>query len=544
MTTILSRLASFADPDLPRSLSRRGRIIAAVLVLLILLPSLLFPFASDGATFFVCAQKILAGGIHYRDYIEIKPPLVHHMYALGMLLFGQSETGVRLFDLILQIVTCWSIASLVGRASGNEIWGALSASLYAILYVGLTYDGTAQTESYVGLFAIPVMSLMIFERNGRRAFLAGILCGLLAMLKFTFGIVAVGAVLALPLALGVSRRQTIRLGLFTAAGLAVVVGLFLLYLVAFGAMDDFLVMNRFMSGYASLGLQSKGEWIRRTLQEVPAFFADNFSVLLSLAAAVAVARSFPLGAPGPGSAGVLSLLRFSVILFALLTLTIIIEGKYGVYHFSRMYPPGAILAAYGLLRIVRAAGRSEGRDIYMRLAGIAAVVTLLILSPIPRYLRHAAPIAARLTQGDKAVDRYYGTRRGYSLEELHAVADYIGSRKASGDRIFAASSVSALVYTYNDYVPDFPLFFSPTMGSPFAPPQWSEMSRRYLTETRPRFIVVQLRDSMPDITGSPMSSEEALMAVPGVRGLLDTGYAVPLRTGAFDLYERKGAGGR
>src|SRR5688500_15649015 len=87
-------------------------LLAIVPAALLLVPNLGFPLGPDGSIFFVSAQKIVAGAAHYRDIVDVKPPLIYHIYATAILLFGNAEWSIRLLDLFLQIATCWLISIL------------------------------------------------------------------------------------------------------------------------------------------------------------------------------------------------------------------------------------------------------------------------------------------------------------------------------------------------------------------------------------------------------------------------------------------------
>src|SRR4051812_17755127 len=107
---------SFADrlnPLRPFTLSLRGWIISTVLIAIPLLLTLTFPLGPDNGLFFVAGQKILQGAIHYRDIVDIKPPLIYYLYAAGIWLFGNTALSVHILDVILQAATCYGLIRLV-----------------------------------------------------------------------------------------------------------------------------------------------------------------------------------------------------------------------------------------------------------------------------------------------------------------------------------------------------------------------------------------------------------------------------------------------
>ena len=102
--------------------------------------------------FFVSAQKIVhQGAVHYRDIVDVKPPLIYYLYAGTMTLLGESVLALRIIDLLAQLATCGLLAALVRRCGGGGRWAAATALLYALLYGSLGYAYTMQVESALGL---------------------------------------------------------------------------------------------------------------------------------------------------------------------------------------------------------------------------------------------------------------------------------------------------------------------------------------------------------------------------------------------------------
>src|SRR5438128_341457 len=56
-----------------------------VILAAILLPTLAMPLGPDSAMFYVTGQKLLKGAIHYRDTIDVKPPLIYYLYSMGII---------------------------------------------------------------------------------------------------------------------------------------------------------------------------------------------------------------------------------------------------------------------------------------------------------------------------------------------------------------------------------------------------------------------------------------------------------------------------
>jgi len=537
MGTARQALESIYDGT-PVRLSRRGWIVTWGLIALALLPTLFYVLGGDGGLFFVGARKLLDGAVYYRDFIDTKPPLIDYLYAAAIAIFGAHEISIRMLDVILQGVTCWMIAELVRRSSKNDLLGATAAVCYAVAYTAQGRINVAQTESYIGLLGIPILWLLM-RRPGFGGYLAiGALGGLLFLFKFTFAALLGVAALA---EIIVFRENWKRVALNYAAigvGFVAVLALWGVYMSITGSLDDFLVVYRFTQKYAGLQWSDKGEFVKNTLKLVPAYLSDNYSVLLAIATVTGIACSAPLRrAATSASDDTVRLLRLGAIAFLAMLATIVLEGKFAPYQFGRLYPFGAILAAYGGLLLVAAAFRRGIGDSYGKAIVAVAVPTLLLLSPLPRYARHGLLPIVGTMRGDPLLGDAFRDER----EEAARVGDYIRDNRRGDDHTFVLSYTGSLVYLFADEIPRHRIFYSMFVIAPFAPHEWKDSMSAYLVTDRPKFIVTQRHDSIPGIAGSGLSSDVALRGLAGVDSLLNVDYRLALHTEptGFELYERK-----
>ena len=61
---------------------------------------LALPFWGDQALFTVYARQIAQGAVLYRDIFDVKQPGIFLFYLLGGSLFGYTEIGIHLFELL------------------------------------------------------------------------------------------------------------------------------------------------------------------------------------------------------------------------------------------------------------------------------------------------------------------------------------------------------------------------------------------------------------------------------------------------------------
>jgi 4-amino-4-deoxy-L-arabinose transferase-like glycosyltransferase len=522
------------------SLSRAGWIAVAALLLAILLPSLLLPLGPDQALFFVSGEKILRGAIHYRDIVDVKPPLIYYLYASAIALFGKGWIAIRIFDLLVQGATCWLMAALVRRSTRNDLMAAAAPVIYLLLYFGESYASAAQAEGYVGLLGLGAAWLLLHGRGRGRGIAIGALCGLLFLLKFPLG--GMLAVVLLADAL-IAWRETRRIALDwlrMIGGFAAVAALLPIYILGNGAYHDFLGVNQFTAGYARTALQSPSQWLRNLIELPALHLCDNYSLLILALTLAGLALS--MGGPEdgrPARNGESALLRFCALALLLLLGTIAVEGKYAFYHFLRLYPFGAILAAAGGVRLLERMLRAPRSIRYTPLAWALAAAVAVILSPLPRYADNTLSVAWAGLGAGPIVDS--GDRE--AIERLPdgdalLVGRYVRDHLRPGEKIFVASSMPGLVYYQAGMVPEFKVLHFAYVNAPFAPDEWKRETSAYLLAERPRFIAAELNDVLPDITGTNDPSIVALRRLPGIDSLLDTGYRAVLETPRLRLFER------
>jgi hypothetical protein len=537
-----SRLLSSFQPDFPVVLSRGVWLVIALLIVLLLSPSLFFPLGPDEAMFFVGGQKLLRGDLYYRDIIDIKTPLICYLYAFAIWLFGAGDSAIRILDLLLQGATCWLIISLVRRASGNDIWAALAALCYAMIYVSQGFHNTAQTESYAGLLGMLMIRLLMFRRTTWGFIATGLLAGLLTVLKSTLGALGIAALLGELLLFRRSWRETARSMVLIIAGIAVVVLLFLLYLVATDTLDGFMQVQQFVQGYAGLAWGSSLEWFSEALKRLPSYFSTSYTMAFLLATVIAIVatmRAEPITSDTASTSPSLLLLRLCTFFFLALLVTAVAEGKYFVYQFSRIFAFGSVLVAYGTLTFLHnlAAGiRVSG---YVRLLGLVAVVLGLFYSPLPRFLFQSVPMAYSLTgRHDAAAASYDRLSDAYPREELEAIGSAFNRERTPATRLFVASSVGALVYHFARYIPDFSIYHSAFIIAPFAPLEWKQSTAQFILTNPPDFIVLQVADSSYTLAGSPLTSEQAFLQLPVMDSLVAASYNRMMQTPNFALLRR------
>lgn len=562
MKTFLSSLLASDQrtiiPEQQFSSAALGGLIA--LVVLLLLPMLSYPLGPDNGLFFVSGQKIVSqGAVPYRDIVDVKPPLIYYTNALAIAVFGDNPVSIRILDLLLQLLTCFFLFKLIRSATKSDVLGGLSAVLYVLLYIGLNFANTAQVESAVGLLGLPAVYLFLFRRKPFGFMLIGLLCGILTFYKFTLGITLAGFLISDLLLYNNSWRTRIRNYSAMATGFGAVVLVFVLYLVLFDAAHGFANMQTFLSGYTGIQWSEKGALLRTTLKNLPVALADQYSLtmlfgtFLAIGSAISVLGKRTDGpshriegtietTTGQDSKDGTKLLQVCAIMFVLLLGTVALEAKWLHYHILRFFPFGAILGAFGIVRMVGFVAAKQTDRFRVFLLPTLAVL-FLTFSPITRYVFHLRPAFAMLLHGPEAFDEHYAHVREsdtWTLEEIKGIGSVVRSKYQAGDKVFISSGIAGMVYLQCNYVPDLPIFHSGFLIAPFAPDEWRDTTRTFLLQEQPRFVIIQKSDRMHTITSVQTTSPELIHErMPDVETMLQTAYTVIEETPAFVVYEKR-----
>lgn len=522
------------SPQPSCSLPPRVWWLLAAAICCLFIPTLFHPLGPDQSLFNLNSLMLLKGHVYYRDMVDMKPPLISFLYAAANLLFPAGEHSMRILDLLLQGATCWLIIAVVRRAGGDDRFAALSALCYALLYNAQRYSDTLQSESYVGLFGLAMVWLILGKATFPRFLLIGIMGGMLWLLKFPFAILLLLAPLTERMLFGRNARAIIAHTLVMGIGFGIIAGAFLLYLITTGAWDDFLLVSNFMRGYAMTELQSPGQWLLNLVTVLPYHLAADFSPLLLFMIIMGFRQAWHGRADHesfmePGRIN----LRICTIVFIMMLGTIILEGKYPNYHFVRLFPFGAILAGCGMLCLAGTIGNRWRMGTSWKIAIIAVA---LAAGPLAAYgWRTILPVASQLLHAGTPAQF---ARYDFPVHETGEIGQRIRSERRPGDEMFVAASIPGRIYYQSGLWPMTPVYHFAFVSDAYGARQWSDSVRSYLLSSRPRFIVAELTDSYPSLTGSTLTSHERLRQLPGIDSLLSTWYAEEMRTEHLVMYRR------
>jgi len=144
------------------------------------------PLERDEGEYAYTGQLILHGIAPYQLAYSMKFPGTSVAYALAMLLFGESEKGIHLGLIVVNLITVGLIFH-IGRNLLGEIPGVAAAAAYSVLsLMPYVLGTTAHATHYVALFGVAGIALLIQTLDRRSItpiFASGCLFGLAVLMK-------------------------------------------------------------------------------------------------------------------------------------------------------------------------------------------------------------------------------------------------------------------------------------------------------------------------------------------------------------------------
>ncbi|MBN3873230.1 hypothetical protein [Nostoc sp. JL33] len=227
------------------SITKLNRIDFLILIVIVIigLIHLPFPFDGDQAFFRLGALEMQQGKVLYRDFWDVKQPGIFYFYFLAGTLFGFNEIGIHVFELIYMVF--FSIILLLTLKSYFR--HQIIASLVPLLTVGVYYTVSGawhltQVEALVGfpLFICLWLTYQSFKYEGKQRFflilLSGFIGGILIIFKLILLLILLSFWLTLLIYSLVIKRQTIQ-KLFVEICLPIFIGIIfpILFVVSYFA---------------------------------------------------------------------------------------------------------------------------------------------------------------------------------------------------------------------------------------------------------------------------------------------------------------------
>jgi 4-amino-4-deoxy-L-arabinose transferase-like glycosyltransferase len=308
------------------------------------------PFDRDEGVYAYIGQEILRGGLPYRDVLDIKPPGIYYIYAMGIALFGETTEAIRIFTACCSLLTVVGIF-LLARLLGGPRASLCAALLFSIYSSAPHFEGNGSNSEVFMILPLVASAYFLLISNGprRRLFLS--ISGLSAGVALLIKTVALPQVIVLmgialyPFPVKWRLKDILDNALCFILPMFLIAGGILAYFGAHGALEDFLYWNIvFPRKYFESGLNGP-PWT---------FVIPNILPEFLLLMTLALPTAFYMLLKKRNRGHLLVLLWIGAAY-----LGVILPGKNFPHYYIQYLPPLSIAAGIGLGELFRLQGRDS-----------------------------------------------------------------------------------------------------------------------------------------------------------------------------------------
>lgn len=358
-----------------------------IVVLLILRISLIdLPLERDESAYAYLGKRAMEGLAPYRDFYEMKPPLLFYGYGLLDLIFGYSHAGLRWGALFLTLIMCSGVY-LIGRSFFGPKYGLIAALVLALFsanpYTTMVFEESELLVMALALYGIWFLCRLLQKKGNPRQerwwlIGAGLLIGSSVMVKqsaiFFLGFAAVVLIL---LAEGENLRarlgKLIRLGLWFSLGAITPVLLCLGIILGFGVWEEFAFWNL---EYPNLYTQNADEKVGLSLFWTSIESLTQQQLLLWVIGGLGL-----LAIALKGLNKKMSIVLLALVLFSFFTL---MPGKrYYLHYWIQFLPVVALLFAHLFFKLEKLGERpnlSIAKSLSLPLAALCLLIGVALSS--------------------------------------------------------------------------------------------------------------------------------------------------------------------
>jgi 4-amino-4-deoxy-L-arabinose transferase-like glycosyltransferase len=515
--------------------SRLALVAAAAALLIVRLPSLVQPMGADQGLYAYVGERILDGGLPYRDAWDQKPPAIHFTYAAMRALWPR-DSAVAAADILAAVLTAWLLYRL-GAAIAPAGAGAAAALIYLLLSnPAFTRVGgvrlRAQCETFIAVAVTASLLLLVRKHaSGFAVMMSGVLLGIAVCYKYNAAAFVPVALLALWMTNRLSLPNVARL----AAGFVIPVIAIVAVFAAGGGLRAFYDATiAYNVGYSGETYASGWDVVRYILSfPVDRARVDALWTVGAAGCALLLAAShrdrLRLLAPAWVAAACVS---------------IAINGSRGLPQYFIQAGPALALAAAWAAAMVWSTLRSLGPRA-ARIAAVAGGALVLIavwrVNQFPKLVDQTW-FDARRAIGQLGAEEHlarYSDERKYSPLAMLRLAEYLRTHSQTTDSVYVFG-FSPAAYVDADRVSASRFFWSRPVIVGFnegRPGYGVSALADDLRRRRPAVVALQRRDWSPDTD----DSAHFFMNAPVLAGWLQDAYDRAPGPEEYDVWVRRSA---
>jgi len=538
------------------TVSTKYLIAGSITILILLCGMLAFPLGHDQSIFQLGGNMIFKqGAIPYRDFLELKQPLIFYIYGFTNWMFGDHEWSVRLFDIFYHCITLYFFYRLLRKVYQDERIALFSIVLYTLYYTGSGYWMTSQTESFALLPTLLITEAILKFEQGSNSFgkilefalIIGIAIFILISLKITLGLVIIAFI---PIILFHSNQTfpfKIRFVCFTIIFTIGFLFLACLGLYLTGAWDNFTTSLIWINKYADIVPILSIETFKNVyFHAFPSLLVSSISLTYFVLSIIGITIHNTKYETSLKSKFLPKF--FHVILFWQLAIGlfgVLFERKNFVYQYTRVVwilMPFISLAILFLYQHCKRYYRQEKnknniRRIYS--VGLVAVILVIVLlfSPLPRVISQPVEWTWLTIRHDDNAKEAKLAEDEYSGLEIENMAKKIIPKQLAQNQLFFWGNY-VHIYLSTGTLPPTLCLANPQFISPWTPKEWKQQMIIDLKNASPRFFITEYNDSRPFITGTTSDSYASLLQWDELRTYLFMNYQLLDSSRHFKIYSR------
>ncbi|MBK9248127.1 MAG: glycosyltransferase family 39 protein [Ignavibacteria bacterium] len=393
-----------------------------------MLPVLFFPLGVDQIFFLQGGQVIAQGGNIYADYVDTKSPLIYYLFAGVYSIVGESEIGVRGFELLWQFITIVFLHVFIRRYTQNDILAFTIVISYCLLYFITGYTQSLEGETIAAPFILVVLFQHLKQKKtSYEYFLRGILIAVIFGCKYTLGVQILALIVFDIFSNRLPLKLLLRSYLISIIGFIFGVLLLCIPFLQSEIFEGYKEVWKFTMAYANIPQFGMG-LIQYILKLTATFIADRVSFSILIFSFIGVWIIFNTsGQIDENETKVKRLIELCCIVLMFLLLSVFLERKCIYYHYSRLFIPLSILSGVGLTVSIQWIKKNwciltlKGKSLC-----VSMLFILLLFSPILRWAKIAPLPYYYFINNDKYFDYVEVISvQGHSLLQSQNIKNYI-----------------------------------------------------------------------------------------------------------------------
>lgn len=443
--------------------------VILLLILILRIPYLEIALERDEASYAYIGKRALEGLTPYRDFYEMKPPLLFYIYAVIDGVFGYSSQGLHLALMVINMLNTMLVYG-ISRQMFNKSAGVVAAVAYVLLAFNPMVSGLWMVSEHA-LMTFALAGIFVFLKGLQQPkwlFTAGILFACSILIKQVAGVFGLWAGIVLLIRhfeeKGSTWKNLFRQWGLLAAGAIIPAVLTLILISSFGVWQEFMFWmfeypSKYMDGVQSTsGVDVFGfQWKRNTDTYLMYWLAGAFGMIALFFAEKQWVK------------------KGGLVLLALLSFGTILPGsRYYGHYWLQFFPALAICFGAGAFAVQRWF-KGSMQVLLMGIFFLAAISHLLIYQ-----------------QNYFNADRENLVRAAYPgnpFNEHKKMADYLNTRLKPEDQLMVLGSEPQFYIYTNKKSPSRHFYTGFTSREIPEAKLWQQETLADLRKSQPDYVV-------------------------------------------------------